>query len=323
MLRGPEDELMPEYHRWRSTSNNLFSRLNQRTYNHESYQTDVHCLISDLGRVLRFDQVSWEGAFADAVSIFHDARSFDIVRRKLKAEIRLISHSPGAEEELVTHSGCFFSSYMRDRSPGASAEAPRQGSIFDLIISPAIIRTGNSDGVDYSREICLVKMDVLCDVSTLSASQEQSMQMMLTGLSAHPHSMARENSATLPNREEHGEGKISTIEGDAKIEAIAQLSNHNIPALPVLPSLRAASPVSAGGCLHDDSAKNNTGRPTRACAVATRAAMAQAIEEPDELAGFPNSDADKASESKPSSSRKSRTRQCDDEAYVEDENGDA
>lgn len=116
--------------------------------------------------MLQFDAPVREDAALDLKAILNEARTFDVTRRKLKSEIRISCFVFDAEHKSVRYCKSPISTHMHDRSPLKTRAADNKESMVDLIISPSITRLGNSDGVGYDRETCLVKMEVLCNVST-------------------------------------------------------------------------------------------------------------------------------------------------------------
>lgn len=208
---------------------------------------------------------------------------------------------------------------MRDRSPLPSAGMANQDSTIDLVISPAVVRVGNSDGIDYNLLTCLVKMDVLYDVSLL-AQQQPTIQ---PGLFEQAQPVAQGQPAALPGHEKHDGDHISVIKGGVEMEEDAQISNHGVARSTVLPAPQPALPASTDDCPDgsDSIGTRLLTRPSRSSALAALLAMGRKTEEEDELAGCPVSDADGDSGSKPSSSRKRRAPKKEDEAYVPGSDG--
>lgn len=140
------------------------SRISERGYNHQLYHDNVHALVARLHALLgpEFNQ---KDAFDDLVAILNDARAFEIKRRKLKSKVLVCSADCDDAGAVLKHDMPVNDSLMRRRGPRlpiGTADAIANGvPTVKLVVSPAIVRWGNSNGVDYGRKTCLVKMNVL------------------------------------------------------------------------------------------------------------------------------------------------------------------
>lgn len=157
---------MAEYHSWRATSGNLLSRVSQREYDTLSPYHHVSYLVHELGALLGPNCVA-DGGYHHLVDIFNVAREFEVMRRKLKPNIQICFGD--SDEAGTTHR---YNMPMDNSSMSKCATTldvvdptETSGPSVKLIVSPAIVRWGNSSGVDYDRKKCLVKMDVVMSQS--------------------------------------------------------------------------------------------------------------------------------------------------------------
>lgn len=313
---------MAEFQSWRSASSHFFSRLHQRAYNHESYLECITGLVNDLQQLLGFDTSTYDSARADATAILNDAREFDIMRRKLKAEINIISKVVNDDNNFTSYDGDFVSTYMRNRSPLLSTQESSQNPNVDLVISPAIIRIGNSDGVDYDKNYCLVKMDVLCN-APVSFGEQPDFQMDFVPPPAQP--LTSGQPAALHNQRQQDKAKVSNTKEDITMERDFKTVSREASHLKITQTPQAASYVSAGDPrqhLNSNDASSSV-RPTRSStrqsAQKALVALTRGIEEPDELAGFPASDTDECLGLSASRSRRRQAQDDNDEPYVPDD----
>lgn len=101
----------------------------------------------------------------DLADIVDTAQAFDIMRRKVKSKVEICFGACDEAGGTQRYDMPVDDSLMRVRTADLEADLvesyPDQGPIVKLVVSPAIVRWGNSSGVDYDRKTCLVKMDVL------------------------------------------------------------------------------------------------------------------------------------------------------------------
>lgn len=242
-----------------------------------------------------------------AMIILHEARSFDTMRRKLRANVRVHFRWCGNHSEPRKFQIAKDDKYMKDLSIPIYCAGNDQPMV-DLIISPSVVRCGNSEGVDYDREHCLIPMDVLCDIS-IPAQQHQIY---------HPEVMGQRESRS----------RSPTLEIDSKAGGNAAAHNqHTMDQSESAKSTMEGNP-SAKGCKDNiniltttededhGSASAPPARPIRSskrtCVLKAHGARTQVDEEQDELAGGANEDSDSSA---PASQRR-RGRHEDDEAYV-------
>lgn len=115
-----------------------------------------------------FDTTS---ALNDISNMVSDARDFEIKRRKVKANVAIVFGCRSALGNFSRYGFPVDGDAMRLCSSALDVSAAHYGSNVQLIVSPAIMRWGNSCGTDYSERACLLKMVVLAasvpgDVST-------------------------------------------------------------------------------------------------------------------------------------------------------------
>lgn len=120
-------------------------------------------LIDGLQALLGSDDIK-DDVYRDLTNIVDNARAFDIMRRKVKSKIEVCF---GASDVAGVAQKCNMpvdDSFMRIRVPKLEADFTDSntgpGPTVKLMVSPAIVRWGNNNGVDYDRKACLVKMDV-------------------------------------------------------------------------------------------------------------------------------------------------------------------
>lgn len=104
------------------------------------------------------------------MSIMCEARSFDVMRRKLRADVTINFRFPDDQKKYRKFGIMQDEHVMKDRSMPMYCAGSAQPKV-DLMISPTVVRCGNSEGVGYDQEHCLIPMDVLCDIS-IPAQQE-------------------------------------------------------------------------------------------------------------------------------------------------------
>lgn len=298
---------------WRSASAQLFSRLSQRSYNHESHRGVIQELVDYLGKFLQFDEASRQRATADALAIFHDARSFDIARRKLKADIKIVDAVNDKNDKFVAHGAPIQSRYMRDRSPGALTRQVQNISDVKLIISPAVVRYGNSSGTGYDVGKCLVKMDVLCDIRLIPEHQPPAKANLLS------HNQAEAEEQTGP----------SSVPGDESVDNGAQVgkgfdqqdtqdsnnSNASIMTPPVVANVSSV-PYDRPALARSSNSTRMSRGPRRASAVKARGSLAETYHDTDELAEDPDAYSGQAQDSNGPGIVKRRDRDDEDKAYV-------
>lgn len=302
----------------------MLSRLSKRSFNHESYQADIRSLMGDLAQLLGSDLFAEESAFLDLQDILNDARTFDIMRRKLQSEIQICHFSFDADDNMVRQSTSPIRAFMRDRSWSGTGAVVNKEAIVDLIISPTIIRVGNSDGVRYDQQKCLVKMDVLSHVST-DFQQRMGSQAEYTtqgepsttkrpkeARSQDPNNIFKDSSA------DHGEDGWKGI----KQEQVVQSDIRDVAHSAASQTAQSAAPASANN--QRDGRDNTSTRPFRTARQNAQSYCATAYQDKfkDELGdGCSDSDEGKHEDqnagSKSAKSRKRKSRDVDDDFLPE------
>lgn len=187
LLREPGEPLIAEYHTWRANSSNLLSRLSEHTVNFENAHRETGVMVDGLSLLLApngfnemgsafldvacFDKQNY---IEDALAIFMDARRFDIMRRKLRADISVQFGLPPQRGTAVMSGFNLDSGFMKDVSPYVTSQSSNQTMIVKLCVSPALLRVGNSDGSGYKRRAVLGKMCVICNIDKPGSAATQS-----------------------------------------------------------------------------------------------------------------------------------------------------
>lgn len=163
LARGADDPLMSEIQTWRSSSCNLVSRLSERNFNFESLQVCSTDMIDELLTVLPLEKLDKESAHSDALGIVTKARNFDIIRRKLRAQILI--KTGASEHQGIRHLGGFKlrRDYMKDITPRSSPTSEKQELTVLFCVTPGLLRYGLSDGTGYDNKAVLGKMSVICE----------------------------------------------------------------------------------------------------------------------------------------------------------------
>lgn len=131
---------------------------------------------------------------ADAMSIFKDARDFEIQLRMLKAVYTFRMSKLVPSGETFKYGVFFDEDGMIDRSPSPSDKKHGRVPAVDFIMSPALHKRGNNDGDMYDHETCIVKMGVVCDAARFLMKWDHS-------------TTARSTSVQIPKVAESGEVK--------------------------------------------------------------------------------------------------------------------
>lgn len=166
LVRTPNDSMMGEYHKWRSSSSNLLSRLSESNVDFESFNLEVNTLVDGLAELCTLDEVEKGNSLADLTSIVTDARAFDIERRKLRANIIILFGLEQNDGSLITSGFSLDDNIMKNITPrvgGRQPQAAIPGPVVMLCVSPTLIRCGNSQGSNYDTQEIIAKMHVLCD----------------------------------------------------------------------------------------------------------------------------------------------------------------
>ncbi|KAJ4418731.1 hypothetical protein N0V82_005404 [Gnomoniopsis sp. IMI 355080] len=288
--RDTDYELQAEYHSWRATSSNILSRLSEREYTHELYHAHVHSLAKRLHELLGPNFIQ-ENAFQELVAIFNDARDFEIMRRKLKSCVSIRFDFQYNDAIKRRYDTLVEDALMQKRDPELSKIIPGlegwPGSTVRLVVSPAIVRWGNSNGADYDRQTCLVKMDVLFSHSSDDLPRLTDQPVLATGDEKSGQPISIDNGNPLSA----GTKKEDDTQGERQL----------VPTTPSQ-SARLADTTPASTAI------NTRSRPHRATkGKARQKCYIQQKEEPeenDELSGDP-SDFQGTKDTKPPRSKKS------------------
>lgn len=111
---------------------------------------------------------------SDAMSIFEDARDFQIRLRMLKASytLRMYKSLPGRQK--LKYGFQFADEEMDDRSPSRGHNISEQAPSVDFIMYPGLYKRGSNDGANYETKTCVVKMGVVCNAQDLSRKLKRS-----------------------------------------------------------------------------------------------------------------------------------------------------
>lgn len=158
--------------------------MGQRGSENLSHHGDIVALVDDLHALLG-PQFIKEDAYRGLADIFHRARAFEIMRRKVKSKVEICFGACDDAGIAQRYNMSVDNSLMRIRNPRVIADLedskPGPGPTVKLVVSPAIVRWGNSNGVDYDLKTCLVKMDVLFSQAPKIVSQAPAEQAQLAG----------------------------------------------------------------------------------------------------------------------------------------------
>lgn len=123
-------------------------------------------MTSALAKLCGLDQID-DSMDDDAMSIFKDARDFEIQLRLLKATYTLRMNKLVPVGQKRKYGFHFFDEEMDDRSPKRSPQSPEQAPLVDFIMCPGLYKRGNNSGANYGTRTCLVKMGVVCNAKEL------------------------------------------------------------------------------------------------------------------------------------------------------------
>lgn len=145
------------------------SRFSDRNWSHESYRANVETWAASLEQLLgpEFDTNS---ALNDISEIVSDARAFEITRRKLKAYVVMIYEGKDTFGHSARYDMPVDGVLMHTCSGALIDTTAHRGAEVQLVVSPAIMRWGNSLGTNYDQRKCIVKMDVLTSPVSEDAS---------------------------------------------------------------------------------------------------------------------------------------------------------
>lgn len=136
-------------------------------------------------------------AVDEAMDIVKEACSLDIERRLLKACVRP-SFSRLVNGQRVCFGMTFDDNTMCHRT---SSSSNTESLKVDLIISPALLKSGNNDGTDYHQKMALKKMDVICDAKRLYATQTTEHSEQTSGLESKTEAQLTPKTESLPTDE--------------------------------------------------------------------------------------------------------------------------
>lgn len=232
-----------------------------------------------------------ENASADLCAILNEARAFEVKRRKIKSKVEVCFGHCDDTGKVQRYDMPVDDSLMRAREPRLPLNNPTTmmgpSPIVKLVVSPAIVRWGNSNGVDYDRKTCLVKMDVLVlqppdivselagDLEQMVAAGNVQLGLKSTGADERCHSVTILEEEITKNEQI---GSSTTLSHSAQYP---QSSFAPIVIKKTRPSRHAAEDV-------------------------RKRCFQQLSQDRDELSGEPD-DYEDSSDSKPSSSKKCKT----------------
>lgn len=107
-------------------------------------------------------KVDKEKALFDLTAILTDARTFDIDRRKLRADIAIQFSLVGDDQHRAMGGYELDVNFMKDVTPRIGSQPAIKNAVVELCVSPALIRTSDGQGSSYDQQVVLAKMYVLC-----------------------------------------------------------------------------------------------------------------------------------------------------------------
>lgn len=298
----------------------MLSRVTRRDSHYLSNHGSLVALMDDLdtllGRTFTRDDV-----YRDLTDIVDTARAFDIMRRKVRSKIEICFGACDESGNTQRFNVPVDGSLMRMRTPKLQADPaesnPDQGPTVKLVVSPAIVRWGNSNGVDYDRKTCLVKMDVLVSQLPDIASQPSAKRAAVAGcgqLGQH---------GTAPDERRRSAGSINASGKQIENAGPCTFSNQKSqyaqsPKIKMekhaeighsLPSPSSGQSFRQDQTFATTRSTSQTSRPRDAAEKGTRKRRATEIEQNnqiDELTGGPD-DYNNSRDSKPTTSKKRRS----------------
>lgn len=159
-------DLIADFHEWRSSSCSFLNNLCGQDYIPRQTRSQVERMVKEFSLLCEYN--AGPDAVDDAMGIVKKARALDIERRQLKSDIILEFARP-VNGQKVCFGMPFDDSAMLLLSESSSDAKDLN---VDFIISPALVKSGNNHGTDYHQSIFLAKMNVICDIKGLLATQE-------------------------------------------------------------------------------------------------------------------------------------------------------
>lgn len=204
------------------------------------------------------NKVETTPAYRELLDILTDSRDFEIMRRKLKADVRVVFGGCDHKGVVARNNIPVDDSLMHRCSPAVKDAVDICVPTVEMIVCPGVMRWGNSSGTDYDRKTCLVKMDVLY-------SQPKDTAQPMPALFHQPGG----GDTTLTNA--HGSSAEPNMPSDVQNSCQNALLAQDMQSLPA------------------DTGYTST-RPHRAAKIGVRAACAKAVqphedEDEDELIG--------------------------------------
>lgn len=294
--------------------------MNQRGSQNISHHGSLVAIVDDLSALLGPEFIR-EDAYRDLTDIVHYARAFEIMRRKVKSKIEVCFGSCDNAGITQKYNMPVEDSLMRMRNPRVEADLAEsklgQDPTVMLVVSPAIVRWGNSNGVDYDHKTCLVKMDVLFSQvpNVVSQAPAEQAQFACYGQVDQRSNTAAEGRPSMRNNNASGKltGKPGPSNFSSQNTQYAQApkikkemhteTGHNTPPHP------SGQCARQGQTLSTTSSTGQTSRHRSAAQEGTKKRRASEFEqrnERDELSGAPD-DYKNTRDSKPSTFKKRRS----------------
>lgn len=190
---GSKSDSYIDYQYWRSNSSSFINNLGGEDFRPKYFDSDVEAMVSNLTMLCELPHLT-EAMKVDAMSIFEDARDFEIQLRMLKAVYTFRMSKLVPSGETFKYGVFFDEDGMIDRSPSPSDKRHGRVPVVDFITSPALHKRGNNDGDMYEDETWLVKMGVVCDAARFFMKSDH-------------YTTARSISVQIPKVAESGEVK--------------------------------------------------------------------------------------------------------------------
>lgn len=152
------------------------SRLSERNINFESFHFEMATLIDELAEIFGADNLGKEDASASLTTIFSKARGFDIMRRKMQADITIQVGQMQNDGSFMMNGFALDVEVMKNITPRNMRRSTIQNPAVILCVSPALLRRGDSDGANYDCQEVLSEMRVLCEMEESSNRQQPQAQ---------------------------------------------------------------------------------------------------------------------------------------------------
>ncbi|KAF3767180.1 hypothetical protein M406DRAFT_69341 [Cryphonectria parasitica EP155] len=171
-INDDSSPLYAELQAWRSRSVILFESIHRGNRDTQIKKLATEIAI-DLFEVLGDKNNQIPGVRDDLYCLVKKVVDLDVVLRKSKASFHWIMRFRGTPVNR-RFGDPIVPRYMEYDENAESLGLTYTDSEFivDLIASPALIKSGNSDGVDYQKRTVICKQQVICNVKTEDSSTE-------------------------------------------------------------------------------------------------------------------------------------------------------